>query len=162
MQPPADVITQQTQRWCVFNTVGQLENIWPHLLPASHSTDLFPPPKSYRCSQWSPAALVLATPASFRYNNLGKSTKAAHMPVNRTFKQPPRATCTAHPGVAQNSIRRLEPYLHNAVGIIWLGVLNVAVKQTWWCNERSTHKKMAPSVNWSSILSSNYSPSHAS
>lgn len=58
------------------------------------------------------------------------------MPVNRTFKWQPHATCAAHPAAAQHSIRRLspgvrEPYLHAAVGIILFGLLEVAVKQTW-------------------------------
>lgn len=126
-----------------------------------------PVPKSQKCSLSSPAALLLEAHASFRYIHLENPSKAAYMPANGSFKWQPHATCTAHPPAAQNTIRRLspgvwKPYLHAAVGIILFGVLEVAVKQTRWRNERSTHKKMAPSINWSLILLSNYSAAHAS
>lgn len=138
-----------------------------NLKTASFIISFCPVQNTQKCSLSSPPALLLAPQASFRYSHLENPSKAAYMPANRSFKWQPHSTCTAHPAAAQTTIGRLspgvwKPYLHAAVGIILLGVLEVAVKQTRWCNERSTHKKMAPSINWSLILLSNYYAAHAS
>lgn len=131
------------------------------LVRTTRSSNLSPLPKTQRCSQWS----VVSNPRLYHVQPFAKiHVKLPTCQLMGLLKGnhmlPALHTLLLHIGRLSPGV--WKPYLHAAVGIILHGGLEVAVKPTRWCNESSTHKKMAPSINWSSILLSNYSPAHAS
>lgn len=129
----------------------------------TRNSNLFPLPKTQRCSRWSVVSnLCFYQAQSFanKKSNLILPTCQLKGLLKGNHMLPALHTLLLHIGRLSPGV--WKPYLHAAVGIILLGGLEVAVKPTRWCNENSTHKKMAPSINWSSILLSNYSPAHAS
>lgn len=95
----------------------------------------------------SPAALLLVTPASFRYNHLENPTKAVYMPGNGTFKWLPHATWAAQPTATQHSIRRLSPGVRKPYLYMLQSGLFCLVFWKQWQSRRGDVMKAQP-IKW--------------
>lgn len=107
---------------------------------------------------FSPAALLLLTPASFRYDNLVNPTKTVYMPGNGTFKWlttcylccPPRCCKTQYQKII---LRRRGPLsLHGSRGLFCTGALEEAARQDLAIEQKGGKKNSSANTCWSSII----------